>query len=126
MTTYRAIFEQLKPLPTREYDVKCIDHFMQIIKQEQAWTANYDFKVKLERIERDDEMPIKGEVVDSVEFIIKKDEKSLYQEQIDRLKDEGKYKEKQIEKLEQQIRELKGELYDRVEQIRQLKERCRE
>jgi len=49
MTTYTATFEQFKPLPTREYEVKCIDHLMQIIKQEQAWTANYDFKVKKER-----------------------------------------------------------------------------
>lgn len=122
MTTYTAIFEQLKPLPTREYEVKCIDHLMQIIKQEQAWTADYDFRVKLERIERDDEMPVKGEVMDSVEFIIKKDEKSIYQAEIDKWKVEVAYRDKKIEQLEQQIRELKGELYAEKEQIRQLKE----
>lgn len=122
MTTYTAIFEQLKPLPTREYDVKCIDHLMRIIKQEQAWSADHDFKVKLERIERDDKMPVKGEVMDSVEFIIKKDEKSIYQAELDNLKGEVAYRDKKIEQLEQEIRELKGEIYERMEQVRRLKE----
>jgi len=52
----------------------------------------------------------------------KKDEKSIYQAELDKLNTEVAYRDKKIEQLEQKIRELKGELYATKEQIRQLKE----
>lgn len=122
MTTYTATFEETKFLPVRQYEVKTIDDLMRLI-QEQRMLALYDLTVTLSKIERDDEMPIKGEIVDFVEFVIRKD-KSAYEAEIRRWKGEAEYRNKQIEKLEQQIRELKGELYAEKEQIRQLKERC--
>lgn len=120
MTTYTATFEETKFLPVRQYEVKTIDDLMRLI-QEQRMLALYDLTVTLSKIERDDEMPIKGEIVDFVEFVIRKD-KSAYEAEIRRWKGVAEYSNKQIEKLEQQIRELKGELYAEKEQIRQLKE----
>ncbi len=119
MTTYRAIFEQTKFLPVRQYEVKTVDDLMRLIR-EQEMTAEYDLTVTVDKVERDDEMPIKGEIVDLVEFVIKKD-KSAYQAEIDKLKVEVEYRDKKIEQLEQEIRELKGELYAEKEQVRQLK-----
>lgn len=119
MTTYTATFEQTKFLPVRQYEVKTVDDLMQLI-QEQKMTALYDLTVTLSKIERDDEMPIKGEIVDFVEFVIRKD-KSAYEAEISKWKGVAEYRNLQIEKLEQQIRELKGELYAEKEQIRQLK-----
>ena len=119
MITYTATFEETKFLPVRQYEVKTIDDLMRLI-QEQRMLALYDLTVTLSKIERDDEMPIKGEIVDFVEFVIRKD-KSAYEAEIRRWKGEAEYRNKQIEKLEQQIRELKGELYAEKEQIRQLK-----
>lgn len=119
MTTYTATFEQTKFLPVRQYEVKTVDDLMLLI-QEQKMLAEYDLTVTLSKIERDDEMPIKGEIVDFVEFVIRKD-KSAYEAEISKWKGVAEYRNKQIEKLEQQIRELKGELYAEKEQIRQLK-----
>ena len=119
MTTYTATFEQTKFLPVRQYEVKTVDDLMQLI-QEQKMTALYDLTVTLSKIERDDEMPIKGEIVDFVEFVIRKD-KSAYEAEISKWKGVAEYRNLQIEKLEQQIRELKGELYAEKERIRQLK-----
>ena len=122
MTTYTATFEETSFLPVRQYDVKTLDSLMRVIRAEKR-NALYDLTVTLSKIERDDEMPIKGEIVDEVQFVIKKD-KSAYEAEISNWKGEAEYRNKQIEKLEQQIRELKGELYAEKEQIRQLKERC--
>lgn len=119
MTTYTATFEETSFLPVRQYEVKTIDDLMRLI-QEQRMLALYDLTVTLSKIERDDEMPIKGEIVDFVEFVIRKD-KSAYEAEISKWKGVAEYHNKQIEKLEQQIRELKGELYAEKEQIRQLK-----
>ena len=119
MTTYTATFEETSFLPVRQYEVKTVDDFMRLM-QEQTMLAEYDLTVTLSRIERDDEMPIKGEIVDFVEFVIRKD-KSAYEAEISKWKGVAEYRNKQIEKLEQQIRELKGELYAEKEQIRQLK-----
>ena len=119
MTTYTATFEETSFLPVRQYEVKTIDDFMRLM-QEQTMLAEYDLTVTLSKIERDDEMPIKGEIVDFVEFTIRKD-KSAYEAEISKWKGVAEYRNKQIEKLEQQIRELKGELYAEKEQIRQLK-----
>ena len=119
MTTYTATFEETSFLPVRQYEVKTIDDFMRLM-QEQTMLAEYDLTVTLSRIERDDEMPIKGEIVDFVEFVIRKD-KSAYEAEISKWKGVAEYRNKQIEKLEQQIREQKGELYAEKEQIRQLK-----
>ena len=119
MTTYTATFEETSFLPVRQYEVKTIDDFMRLM-QEQTMLAEYDLTVTLSKIERDDEMPIKGEIVDFVEFVIRKD-KSAYEAEISKWKGVAEYRNKQIEKLEQQIRELKGELYAEKEQIRQLK-----
>ena len=121
MTTYTATFEETKFLPVRQYEVKTVDDFMRLM-QEQTMLALYDLTVTLSKIERDDEMPIKGEIVDFVEFVIRKD-KSAYEAEIGKWKGVAEYRNKQIEQLEQQIRELKGELYAEKEQIRQLKER---
>ena len=122
MTTYTATFEETSFLPVRQYDVKTLDSLMRVIRVEKR-NALYDLTVTLSKIERDDEMPITGEIVDFVEFVIRKD-KSAYEAEISKWKGVAEYRNKQIEKLEQQIRELKGELYAVKEQIRQLKERC--
>ena len=119
MTTYTATFEETKFLPVRQYEVKTIDDFMRLM-QEQTMLAEYDLTVTLSKIERDDEMPIKGEIVDFVKFVIRKD-KSANEAEISKWKGVAEYRNKQIEQLEQQIRELKGELYAVKEQIRQLK-----
>lgn len=121
MTTYTATFEETSFLPVRQYEVKTIDDLMRLI-QEQTMLALYDLTVTLSKIERDDEMPINGEIVDFVKFVIRN--KSAYEAEISKWKGVAEYRNKQIEKLEQQIRELKGELYAEKEQIRQLKERC--
>lgn len=120
MTTYTATFEETSFLPVRQYDVKTLDSLMRLI-QEQTMLALYDLTVTLSKIERDDEMPIKGEIVDFVEFTIRKD-KSAYEAEVSKWKGVAEYRNKQLEKLEQQIRELKGELYVEKEQVRQLKE----
>ena len=122
MTTYTITFEETKFLPVRQYEVKTVDGFMRLM-QEQTMLALYDLTVTLSKIERDDEMPIKGEIMDEVQFVIRKD-KSAYEAEISKWKGEAEYSNKQIEKLERQIRELKGELYAEKEQTRQLKERC--
>ena len=119
MTTYTITFEETKFLPVRQYEVSTLDSLMYFIQAEKM-TAEYDLTVTLSKIERDDEMPIKGEIVDFVEFVIRKD-KSAYEAEISKWKGVAEYRNKQIEKLEQQIRELKGELYAEKEQIRQLK-----
>lgn len=119
MTTYTATIEETSFLPVRQYDVKTLDSLMRVIRAEKR-NALYDLTVTLSKIERDDEMPIKGEIVDFVEFVIRKD-KSAYEAEVRRWKGLAEYRNKQIEKLEQQIRELKGELYAEKEQIRQLK-----
>ena len=119
MTTYTITFEETKFLPVRQYEAKTIDDFMRLM-QEQTMLAEYDLTVTLSKIERDNEMPIKGEIVDFVEFVIRKD-KSAYEAEISKWKGVAEYRNKQIEQLEQQIRELKGELYAEKEQIRQLK-----
>lgn len=120
MTTYTVTFEETKFLPVRQYDVSTLDSLMRVIRVEKR-NALYDLTVTLSKIERDDEMPIKGEIVDFVKFVIGKD-KSAYEAEISKWKGVAEYRNKQIEKLEQQIRELKGELYAEKEQIRQLKE----
>ena len=122
MTTYTATFEETSFLPVRQYEVKTVDGFMRLM-QEQTMLAEYDLTVTLSKIERDDEMPIKGEIVDFVRFVIRND-KPACEAEISKWKGVAEYRNKQIEKLEQQIRELKGELYAEKEQIRQLKERC--
>lgn len=122
MTTYTATFEETKFLPVRQYEVKTVDDLMRIM-QEQTMLALYDLTVTLSKIERDDEMPIKGEIVDEVQFSISKDN-SASQTEINKLNTEVAYRDRKIEQLEQEIRELKGELYAEKEQIRQLKERC--
>lgn len=116
MTTYTTTFEETSFLPVRQYDVKTLDSLMRVIRAEKR-NALYDLTVTLSKIERDDEMPIKGEIVDFVEFVIRKD-KSAYDAEISKWKGVAEYRNKQIEKLEQQIRELKGELYAEKEQIR--------
>ena len=120
MTTYTATFEETKFLPVRQCEVSTLDSLMHIIRVEKR-NALYDLTVTLSKIERDDEMPIKGEIVDFVEFVIRKD-KSAYEAETSKWKGVAEYRNKQIEQLEQQIRELKGELYAGKEQIRQLKE----
>lgn len=120
MTTYTATFEETSFLPVRQYDVGTLDSLMRVIRVEKR-NALYDLTVTLSKIERDDEMPIKGGIVDFVEFVIRKD-KSAYEAEISKWKGVAEYRNKQIEKLEQQIRELKGELYAEKEQTRQLKE----
>ena len=120
MTTYTATFEETSFLPVRQYDVGTLDSLMRVIRVEKR-NALYDLTVTLSKIERDDEMPIKGEIVEFVKFVIRKD-KSAYEAEISKWKGVAEYRNKQIEKLEQQIRELKGELYAEKEQIRQLKE----
>lgn len=120
MTTYTATIEETSFLPVRQYEAKTIDDLMRLIQQ-QKMTAQYDLTVMLSKIERIDEMPIKGEIVDFVEFTIKKDN-SASQAEINKLNTEVAYRDKKIEQLEQEIRELKGEIYERMEQVRRLKE----
>lgn len=120
MTTYTATFEETSFLPVRQYDVKTLDSLMRVIRAEKR-NALYDLTVTLSKIERDDEMPIKGEIVDEVQFSISKNSPAL-QAEINKLNTEVAYRDRKIEQLEQQIRELKGELYSEKEQIRQLKE----
>ena len=119
MTTFTITFEETSFLPVRQYDVKTLDSLMRVIRVEKR-NALYDLTVTLSKIERDDEMPIKGEIVDFVKFVIRKD-KSANEAEISKWKGVAEYRNKQIEQLEQQIRELKGELYAVKEQIRQLK-----
>ena len=120
MTTYTATFEETSFLPVRQYDVGTLDSLMRVIRVEKR-NALYDLTVTLSKIERDDEMPIKGEIVDEVQFSISKNSPAL-QAEINKLNTEVAYRDRKIEQLEQQIRELKGELYAGKEQIRQLKE----
>lgn len=122
MTTYTATIEQTSFLPVRQYEVSTLDSLMRVIRVEKR-NALYDLTVTLSKIERDDEMPIKGEIVDEVQFSISKNSPAL-QAEINKLNTEVAYRDRKIEQLEQQIRELKGELYAGKEQIRQLKERC--
>lgn len=122
MTTYTATIEQTSFLPVRQYEVSTLDSLMHIIRVEKR-SALYDLTITLSKIERDDEMPIKGEIVDEVQFSISKNSPAL-QAEINKLNTEVAYRDRKIEELEQQIRELKGELYAEKEQIRQLKERC--
>ena len=120
MTTYTATFEETSFLPVRQYEVSTLDSLMRVIRVEKR-NALYDLTVTLSKIERDDEMPIKGEIVDEVQFSISKNSPAL-QAEINKLNTEVAYRDRKIEQLEQQIRELKGELYAGKEQIRQLKE----
>ena len=120
MTTYTVTFEETSFLPVRQYDIKTLDSLMRVIRVEKR-NALYDLTVTLSKIERDDEMPIKGEIVDFVKFVIRND-KPACEAEISKWKGVAECRNKQIEKLEQQIRELKGELYAEKEQIRQLKE----
>lgn len=120
MTTYTATFEETSFLPVRQYDVSTLDSLMRVIRVEKR-NALYDLTATLSKIERDDEMPIKGEIVDEVQFSINKNN-SASQAEINKLNTEVAYRDKKIEQLEQQIRELKGEIYERMEQARRLKE----
>lgn len=120
MTTYTVTVEETSFLPVRQYDVKTLDSLMRVIRVEKR-NALYDLTVTLSKIERDDEMPIKGEIVDEVQFSISKNSPAL-QAEINKLNTDVAYRDRKIEQLEQQIRELKGELYAGKEQIRQLKE----
>ena len=119
MTTYTATFEETKFLPVRQYEVKTIDDLMRLI-QEQRMLALYDLTVTLSKIERDDEMPIKGEIVDEVQFSISKNSPAL-QAEINKLNTEVAYRDRKIEQLEQEIRGLEGQFDEAKEQIRQLK-----
>lgn len=119
MITYTATFEQTSFLPVRQYEVSTLDSLMYIIRVEKR-NSLYDQTVTLSKIERDNEMPIKGEIVDEVQFNVNKDN-SASQAEIDKWKCEVTYRDKKIEQLEQEIRELKGELDEAKEQIRQLK-----
>ena len=119
MTTYTVTFEETKFLPVRQYEVSTLDSLMYFIQAEKM-TAEYDLTVTLSKIERDDEMPIKGEIVDFVEFTIRK-EKSAYEAEISKWKGVAEYRDRKIEQLEQQIRGLEGQFDEAKEQIRQLK-----
>ena len=119
MTTYTITFEETNFLPVRQYEAKTLDSLMYFIQAEKM-TAEYDLTVTLSKIERDDEMPIKGEIVDFVEFVIRKD-KSAYEAEVSKWKGVAEYRNKQIEKLEQQIKGLEGQFDEAKEQIRQLK-----
>ena len=119
MTTYTATFEETSFLPVRQYEVKTIDDLMRLI-QEQRMLAEYDLTVTLSKIERDDEMPIKGEIVDEVQFGISKNSPAL-QAEINKLNTEVAYRDRKIEQLEQQIRGLESQFDEAKEQIRQLK-----
>lgn len=120
MTTYTATIEQTSFLPVRQYEVSALDSLMRVIRVEKR-SALYDLTVTLSKIERDDKMPIKGEIVDEVQFSINKDN-SASQAEINKLNTEVAYRDKKIEQLEQEIRGLKGQFDEAKEQIRQLKE----
>ena len=122
MTTYTATFEETSFLPVRQYEVKTIDDLMRLI-QEQRMLAEYDLTVTLSKIERDDEMPIKGEIVDEVQFSISKNSPAL-QAEINKLNTEVAYRDRKIEQQERQVRGLESQFDEAKEQIRQLKERC--
>ena len=107
MTTHTITFEETSFLPVRQYDVKTLDSLMRVIRAEKR-SALYDLTVTLSKIERDDEMPIKGEIVDEVQFSISKNSPAL-QAEINKLNTEVAYRNKQIEKLEQQIKGLEGQ-----------------
>ena len=119
MTTYTITFEETKFLPVRQYEVKTVDDFMRLM-QEQRMLALYDLTVTLSKIERDDEMPIKGEIVDEVQFSISKNSPAL-QAEINKLNTEVAYRDRKIEQLEQEIRGLESQFDEAKEQIRQLK-----
>lgn len=119
MTTYTATFEETSFLPVRQYEVKTIDDLMRLI-QEQRMLALYDLTVTLSKIERDDEMPIKGEIVDEVQFSISKNSPAL-QAEINKLNTEVAYRDRKIEQLERQVRGLESQFDEAKEQIRQLK-----
>ena len=92
---------------------------MRVIRAEKR-NALYDLTVTLSKIERDDEMPIKGEIVDEVQFSISKNSPAL-QAEINKLNTEVAYRDRKIEQLERQIRGLEGQFDEAKEQIRQLK-----
>ena len=119
MTTYTVTFEETSFLPVRQYEAKTLDSLMRVIRVEKR-NALYDLTVTLSKIERDDEMPIKGEIVDEVQFSISKNSPAL-QAEINKLNTEVAYRNKQIEKLEQQIKGLESQFDEAKEQIRQLK-----
>lgn len=119
MTTYTITFEETKFLPVRQYEVKTVDDLMRLI-QEQRMLALYDLTITLSKIERDDEMPIKGEIVDEVQFSISKNN-SASQAEINKLNTEVAYRDRKIEQLEQQVRGLEGQFDEAKEQIRHLK-----
>ena len=119
MTTYTATFEETSFLPVRQYDVKTLDSLMSVIRAEKR-NALYDLTVTLSKIERDDEMPIKGEIVDEVQFSISKNSPAL-QAEINKLNTEVAYRDRKIEQMEQQIRGLESQFDEAKEQIRQLK-----
>ena len=119
MTTYTITFEETSFLPVRQYDVKTLDSLMRVIRVEKR-NALYDLTVTLSKIERDDEMPIKGEIVDEVQFSISKNSPAL-QAEINKLNAEVAYRDRKIEQLEQQIRGLESQFDEAKEQIRQLK-----
>ena len=119
MTTYTATFEETSFLPVRQYDVKTLDSLMHVIRVEKR-NALYDLTVTLSKIERDDEMPIKGEIVDEVQFSISKNSPAL-QAEINKLNTEVAYRDRKIEQLERQVRGLESQFDEAKEQIRQLK-----
>ena len=119
MTTYTVTFEETKFLPVRQYEVSTLDSLMYFIQAEKM-TAEYDLTVTLSKIERDDEMPIKGEIVDEVQFSISKNSPAL-QAEINKLNTEVAYRDRKIEQLEQEIRGLESQFDEAKEQIRQLK-----
>ena len=119
MTTYTATFEETSFLPVRQYEVSTLDSLMHIIRVEKR-NALYDLTVTLSKIERDDEMPIKGEIVDEVQFSISKNSPAL-QAEINKLNTEVAYRDRKIEQLEQEIRGLESQFDEAKEQIRQLK-----
>ena len=119
MTTYTATFEETSFLPVRQYDVKTFDSLMRVIRAEKR-NALYDLTVTLSKIERDDEMPIKGEIVDEVQFSISKNSPAL-QAEINKLNTEVAYRDRKIEQLEQEIKGLESQFDEAKEQIRQLK-----
>ena len=119
MTTYTATFEETSFLPVRHYDVGTLDSLMRVIRAEKR-NALYDLTVTLSKIERDDEMPIKGEIVDEVQFSISKNSPAL-QAEINKLNTEVAYRDRKIEQLERQVRGLESQFDEAKEQIRQLK-----
>ena len=119
MTTYTATFEETSFLPVRQDDVGTLDSLMRVIRVEKR-NALYDLTVTLSKIERDDEMPIKGEIVDEVQFSISKNSPAL-QAEVNKLNTEVAYRDRKIEQMEQQIKGLEGQFDEAKEQIRQLK-----